>query len=187
LGQLAYAKPGRALQVLREHVLGPERFDPAFQLYIREWAFKSPQPADFFRCMENAAGVNLSWFWRGWMMEDLLHDQAVAAVNVSRNGDSGRIQIANREEMVMPVLMEVEFNDGSVEEHNLPVYVWHYTNVWTAQVPLKGRQIVRVSLDPFGKFPDADRSNNEWVAPKQSAPETAEEGSDDEDDENDDN
>mgnify|MGYP000632768857 CR=1 FL=1 len=42
---------GVGLQILREYVLGPERFDFAFRTYIRRWAFKSPQPADFFRTM----------------------------------------------------------------------------------------------------------------------------------------
>ena len=28
--------------------------------------FKHPTPSDFFRIMENASGVDLDWFWRGW-------------------------------------------------------------------------------------------------------------------------
>jgi hypothetical protein len=46
--------------------MGPELFDKAFQEYSRRWAFKHPKPADFFRTMEDASGVDLDWFWRGW-------------------------------------------------------------------------------------------------------------------------
>jgi hypothetical protein len=65
-GPNAYAKPATALNVLRESVLGRELFDFAFREYCRRWAFKRPQPADFFRTMEDASGVDLDWFWRGW-------------------------------------------------------------------------------------------------------------------------
>ena len=66
LGPNAYAKPATALNVLRETVLGRELFDFAFREYCRRWAFKRPEPADFFRSMEDASGVDLDWFWRGW-------------------------------------------------------------------------------------------------------------------------
>ena len=66
LGANAYAKPATALNVLRETVLGRELFDFAFLEYCRRWAFKHPEPADFFRSMEDASGVDLDWFWRGW-------------------------------------------------------------------------------------------------------------------------
>jgi aminopeptidase N len=65
-GNNAYAKPATALNILRETVLGRELFDFAFQEYARRWQFKRPMPADFFRTMEDASGVDLDWFWRGW-------------------------------------------------------------------------------------------------------------------------
>ncbi len=66
LGANAYGKPSAALTVLRELVMGPELFDEAFREYSRQWAFKHPKPADFFRMMEDASGVDLDWFWKGW-------------------------------------------------------------------------------------------------------------------------
>ncbi|MEM1143174.1 MAG: M1 family metallopeptidase [Pseudomonadota bacterium] len=66
LGPNAYAKPAAALMILRETVLGRELFDFAFREYARRWMFKRPAPADFFRTMEEASGVDLDWFWRGW-------------------------------------------------------------------------------------------------------------------------
>lgn len=68
-GSNAYGKPATALNVLRETVMGRELFDYAFKEYARRWAFKHPSPADFFRSMEDASGVDLDWFWRGWFYD----------------------------------------------------------------------------------------------------------------------
>ncbi len=65
-GNNAYDKPATALNILRETVMGRETFDFAFREYCRRWAFKHPTPADFFRTMEDASGMDLDWFWRGW-------------------------------------------------------------------------------------------------------------------------
>lgn len=65
-GYNAYFKPTTALNILRETILGPELFDYAFKEYANRWMFKHPTPADFFRTMEDASGVDLDWFWRGW-------------------------------------------------------------------------------------------------------------------------
>ncbi|MCH2198125.1 MAG: M1 family metallopeptidase [Flavobacteriales bacterium] len=65
-GNNAYGKPATALNILRETVMGREQFDYAFKEYSRRWAFKHPTPADFFRSMEDASGIDLDWFWRGW-------------------------------------------------------------------------------------------------------------------------
>jgi hypothetical protein len=66
LGPNAYSKPTVALNILREVVLGRELFDFAFKEYAQRWKFKRPTPSDFFRTMEEASGVDLDWFWRGW-------------------------------------------------------------------------------------------------------------------------
>ena len=66
LGSNAYGKPSAALHLLRDTVIGRERFDFAFKEYARRWKFKRPTPADFFRTMEEASGTDLDWFWRGW-------------------------------------------------------------------------------------------------------------------------
>jgi stress response protein SCP2 len=65
-GPNAYAKPAAGLNIMRETIMGRELFDYAFKEYCRRWAFKHPTPADFFRTMEDASGVDLDWFWRGW-------------------------------------------------------------------------------------------------------------------------
>ena len=65
-GNNAYGKPATALNILRESVMGRELFDHAFREYSQRWMFKQPYPADFFRSLEDASGVDLDWFWRGW-------------------------------------------------------------------------------------------------------------------------
>jgi len=80
LGPNAYAKPATALNILRETVLGRELFDFAFREYCRRWAFRRPEPADFFRSMEDASGVDLDWFWRGWFYSTRPVDVSVEKV-----------------------------------------------------------------------------------------------------------
>ena len=66
LGPNAYSKPATALNILRETIMGRELFDFAFKEYSQRWEFKRPTPSDFFRTMEEASGIDLDWFWRGW-------------------------------------------------------------------------------------------------------------------------
>lgn len=66
LGPNAYGKPATGLNILRETIMGPEAFDHAFKTYAQRWMFKHPSPEDFFRTMEDASGIDLDWFWRGW-------------------------------------------------------------------------------------------------------------------------
>lgn len=79
-GANAYAKPATALNILRETVMGRELFDYAFKEYCRRWAFKHPEPGDFFRTMEDASAVDLDWFWRGWFYDIEPVDIAVDTV-----------------------------------------------------------------------------------------------------------
>ncbi|MBK9733800.1 MAG: hypothetical protein IPO92_02030 [Saprospiraceae bacterium] len=82
LGNNAYSKPATALNILRETIMGRELFDFAFKEYARRWAFKQPYPADFFRTMEDASGVDLDWFWRGWFFTNEHVDLAISNVKM---------------------------------------------------------------------------------------------------------
>lgn len=68
-GANAYGKPATALNILRETIMGRDLFDFAFKTYCKRWAFKHPEPGDFFRTMEDASAVDLDWFWRGWFYD----------------------------------------------------------------------------------------------------------------------
>jgi hypothetical protein len=79
-GNNAYHKPAVGLNILRETIMGRELFDYAFKEYAKRWAFKQPYPADFFRTMEDASGVDLDWFWRGWFYTTDHVDLAISDV-----------------------------------------------------------------------------------------------------------
>ncbi|MCR5887309.1 M1 family metallopeptidase [Hymenobacter sp. J193] len=79
-GPNAYAKPATGLNILRETILGRQLFDYAFKEYARRWAYKHPEPADFFRTMEDASGTDLDWFWRGWFYTTDHTDLAIEGV-----------------------------------------------------------------------------------------------------------
>lgn len=89
--QISYFKTAYGMELLREHILGPERFDHAFRKYIRDWAYKHPQPSDFFRAMDSEAGEDLSWFWRGWFFNNWTHDLAIASVAYAY-GDPAKVR-----------------------------------------------------------------------------------------------
>lgn len=165
LGTMAYAKPATALVLLREVVLGADRFDRAFREYINRWAFKSPQPADFFRTIEDVAGEDLAWFWRGWFLEATQLDQGVESVEQSEGSDWAIITFTNHGDMVMPVPYRLTFADGSTQHHVLPVEAWFSTNTFPARVRTDGRIITEVLIDPESRYPDVNLRNNRWRAP----------------------
>ncbi len=160
LGFTSYEKPGYALLLLREHVLGPARFDAAFREYIRRWTLKHPQPADFFRTIEDVAGEDLSWFWQGWWFGTGTLDQAIAGVQA--RDDTVRVSVESRGALVMPVDVRVVFQDGASETRRVPVEAWHAADRFELRIPAEGRAVRAVQLDPEGRLPDVDRRNNVW-------------------------
>lgn len=90
-GNNAYGKPATALNILREVVMGKELFDHAFKTYSQRWYFKHPKPADFFRTMEDASGVDLDWFWRGWFYTTLPVDMSIEDVQAFTFSESGKV------------------------------------------------------------------------------------------------
>jgi hypothetical protein len=166
-GWNAYGKPAVALHFLREQVVDSTAFDDAFREYVRRWAFKHPQPADFFRTMDNALGENLAWFWRGWFLRSDHLDQAVDSV--VQLDTAGRtltlVFLSSRRRMVAPVELRLTAADGSTRMVKLPVETWlrGQRAVW-ATVTSPQAKPVRIEIDPGAVSPDVDRSNNTWVA-----------------------
>ncbi|MGE7137109.1 M1 family metallopeptidase [Luteibacter sp. NPDC031894] len=150
-----YFKAALGLVLLREQIIGPERFDPAFRKYIATWAFKHPTPSDFFRLMESEAGEDLSWFWRGWFAHNWQLDMAVDKV------DGSTVTVSNRDQLVMPATLRVTFDDKSTRDIRVPVETWQQHTSFDVDVP-GGRRIVRAEIDPDHTIPDRDRGNNAW-------------------------
>ena len=167
MGTLLYFKPAIALSILREHILGTERFDFAFKTYINRWAYKHPQPDDFFRTIENATGEDLGWFWRGWFLNNWQLDQGINSVKyVGDNPKSGiYITIENFEQMAMPVILEIKTKSGKTERVKLPVEIWQRNKDWTFKYN-STEEIDSVVIDPDHVFPDSNGSNNSWKSEK---------------------
>ncbi len=240
-GNNAYGKPATALNILRETILGRELFDYAFREYARRWAFKRPEPSDFFRTMEDASGVDLDWFWRGWFYTtdhvdlaiDTVHlyrledadpdaaypqrrkDKAEAPqhVGVERNKplpkkvdaqpelkdfynehDEFTVTPGDREDyqefveklnpeekalldkhylfyvidfsnlggLVMPLLLQIDYVDGSSESLKIPAEIWRYSDKHVAKMLVRAKEIKAIALDPKLETADADMSNNDW-------------------------
>lgn len=166
LGFLGYRKPGYALTLLRDHVLGEtveasqERFDAAFRAYVERWSFKHPQPWDFFRTIEDVTGEDLAWFWRGWFYDTGVLDQSVESVTE----DEGllTVTVGHEDRLVMPVLWEARFSDGRVERGRVPAEAFATGEGGTVVFDVSERELESFEIDPDGVMPEVSRKNNRW-------------------------
>lgn len=158
-----YGKTAYGLNLLRNVVVGKDRFDYAFRKYTEAWAFKHPTPYDFFHSINNAAGEDLNWFWKEWFFTTWQLDQAVTAVNyVDKDPAKGAlISIENKGKMILPVIMKITQKNGQTETVQLPVEIWQRSGSWTYPYASKS-EVVKVILDPEGVLPDTNRENNVW-------------------------
>ncbi len=159
LAWAAYQKPALMLTILRDAVLGQEPFERALREYVRRWKFKHPQPADFFRTIENVSGKELDWFWREWVYTTARLDQAVDSV--TQAGDTALVYLSNRAQMVLPVTLELRYADGTTETRRFPIEMWNLGSKFTARVGT-AKPVAGVVVDPKETYPDIDRANNRW-------------------------
>lgn len=248
-GPNAYAKPATGLNILRETIMGRELFDYAFQQYARRWAFKHPTPADFFRTMEDASGIDLDWFWRGWFystdvtdisldsVKYLVPDFEAKPVNrdslgsvskpvlnsfediskilnrkdesikfftdvdtslrdfywqyargmrqvdtaaikfvvpgtyealdeASKGAYRGKyfyqLSFTNKGGLVMPIIIEWTFKDGTKETDRISAQVWRHNEKQVVKSFMKNKEVASIQIDPMRETADIDLSNNTW-------------------------
>ncbi|MGZ8542152.1 MAG: M1 family metallopeptidase, partial [Chitinophagaceae bacterium] len=251
-GPNAYTKPATGLNMLRETIMGRELFDYAFKEYARRWAFKHPEPADFFRTMEDASGEDLDWFWRGWFYgtdacdisldtvkyakpdlaatppesKERMSKQTLAKPQTSayddlskmRNRESGikfetdadtslrdfywryargiepydtssyeltipgrgvdalsadekekygnrnmyELTFSNKGGLVMPIIVEWTYKDGSKEIDRIPAQVWRLNETKVVKTFVKNKEVASIQLDPLRETADINTSNNSW-------------------------
>lgn len=156
-----YFKPAFGLILLREEILGAERFDYAFKTYIKRWSYKHPSPDDFFRTMENEAGEDLSYFWRQWFENNWKFDIAIDSLISNQEKGYSTVYLKNNEKSAYPVKVKIDYTNGKSETMTIPVEVWYsganYQFRINHQTPIQS-----VTLDPDNKLPDSNRKNNGW-------------------------
>ena len=158
---VTYFKSALGLRLLRDVILGPDRFDPAFRKFIADWAFKHPKPSDFFREMASEGGEDLDWWWRGWYLNNWRLDLAISDLTYV-GGDPSKgatVTIESRDKLVMPSVLEISYSDGHKARVDVPVETFIQRAKTTVALPLGG-PIKMVVLDPDHRLPDYDRSNN---------------------------
>ncbi|MBS1919758.1 MAG: M1 family metallopeptidase [Bacteroidetes bacterium] len=160
---LVYFKPAFGLVMLREEILGKDRFDYAFKKYIEYWAYKHPAPDDFFRTMENESGEDLSWFWKEWFYNNWQFDVAIQSVSYTNNDTKNGIDVTlvNLQKMALPLTLRVVFKNGETLNLSLPVETWLQGNTHTQHLQTT-RPVLSVIVDPDNKLPDSNRKNNVW-------------------------
>jgi hypothetical protein len=158
---ITYFKGAFGLVLLREQIIGPERFDPAFRRYISTWAYKHPSPSDFFRFMESETGEDLGWFWNAWYAHnwqlDLAVQKAVYTADDFREGLD--VTVANLDQLALPATLEVLYDDGSKQDVRVPWETWQQHRSYVIHVD-GTRKVKSVTIDPQHVLPDRDRSNN---------------------------
>lgn len=164
IGLQAYYKPAVGLYLLRNTILGPERFDFAFKTYVHRWAFKHPTPFDFFKTLEDAAGEDLGWFWKEWFYETWTFDVGVQGVTYTDDNPARGAQIALQlhQKMALPLVVEITYADKSKERRTLPVEVWQHGSQWTLHLN-STQPIISVVTDPDHVLPDINAGNDGWL------------------------
>jgi hypothetical protein len=162
-----YYKTALGLVMLREIILGHERFDYAFKTYINRWAFKHPAPQDFFRTINDASGDNLNWFWKEWFYKNWTLDQSIENIKyIDEDTLKGAvITIKNNDKMVMPVTLMIKESNGLNSRINLPVEIWEESGIYNYKFH-SSSIIDSVIIDPDENLPDVDRNNNIWTSKK---------------------
>ena len=165
IGAALYYKPGYALDLLRNEILGKERFDYAFQLYIKRWAYKHPTPWDFFRTIENVSGEDLGWFWKEMFIKNYKLDQAITDVKYVNDDPSqgALITVENLGRMAMPLYLQYETQSGRSDTLKIPVEIWQNGPTWIQKIKTN-EKLKEVTIDPDHVFPDINTDNNTWKA-----------------------
>ena len=66
--------------------------------------------------------------------------------------------------LMMPIIVELQFEDGTKETHKFPVQIWRRNNDTAKRVFATDKKIVKMQLDPKLETADIDTSNNVWPA-----------------------
>jgi hypothetical protein len=126
--------------------------------------------------MSNALHKDLGWFWYYWLFTTESVDGSIATVTTA--GPKTTVTVHQDGQMPSPVMLAVQFAARGPAIHQMPnsrmidsvtaLVTWP-VDVWfggsknfKADLRFGGRKIEKITLDPFGRFPDRDASDNVW-------------------------
>lgn len=174
-GFVAYNKAPLMLSSLGG-VVGDSAVWQAMSDYAKTWRFKHPTPWDYAFFMSNALKQDLGWFWYYWLFTTESVDGSIQ--NVTNDGARTIVTVRQAGQMPSPVVLKVQFaptgaaikpmsnstmSDSLTAIVRYPVDVWfNGSRTFNAVLDFGGRAIQKVTLDPFGRFPDRDPSDNVW-------------------------
>ena len=78
------------------------------------------------------------------------------------------IDFENKGGLVMPLIIEWTFTDGSKEVENIPAYIWRKNEEKVTKTFVKDKEVAGIRLDPHRETADIDEGNNAW--PRRFAP-----------------
>jgi hypothetical protein len=174
-GFTTYSKTPLMLSMLGG-IVGDSAVQRAHREWGTAWMFKHPSPWDYMFFMNKALGKDFSWFWYYWLFTTESVDGRLASVKNA--GMRTTVTVAQDGQMPSPVVLEVKFaangpairpmknavmKDATTAIVTWPVDVWFSgSRTFTADLVFGGRKIEKITLDPFGRFPDRDPKDNVW-------------------------
>ncbi len=78
------------------------------------------------------------------------------------NANLYEISFLNKGGLVMPIIVEFTFEDGTKETQRLPAQIWRKNENKVTKVFLTNKKAVSIQLDPMRETADIDESNNKW-------------------------
>ncbi len=85
-----------------------------------------------------------------------------AKVSLAKNKNFYEIHFTNKGGLVMPIILEWTFKDGTKEIEKIPAQVWRKNEKQLVKVFFKEKEVAGIKLDPMRETADIDESNNNW-------------------------
>ena len=95
-----------------------------------------------------------------------LSEEEAALLDTNRNYYELHFELLGG--LVMPIIVEFEFEDGSKTVSRIPAEIWRKKNTTATKLYIFDKKVTRIVLDPFLETADIDRGNNYW--PQQTSP-----------------
>jgi hypothetical protein len=173
-GFTTYSKTPLMLSMLGG-IVGDSAVQRAHADWGKAWRFKHPSPWDYMFFMNNALNRDLSWFWYYWLFTTETVDGSIQ--NVATSGTRATVTVRQDGQMPSPIVLRIDLAKSGGSIRSLPnarmidettAIVTYPVDVWFGGARTYvssqdfGRAIEKITLDPFGRFPDRVTTDNVW-------------------------